>query len=110
MTAVTNDLSERVRGKTIRFSWTGGFSARLATAETSGLRAGAIVEPREIAALAAPLTVDNMEALSVTRERGRTIVRLASDDNFMALQRTLLLEFALEEEASSRRQPGPQDQ
>ena len=24
MTAMTNDLSERVRGKTIRFSWTGG--------------------------------------------------------------------------------------
>lgn len=80
-----------------RFSWLGGISARLVVARTDRLRAGAIVEGREIAALAAPLIVDNMEALAVTRERGRTIVRLASDDNFMALQQTLLLEFALEE-------------
>ena len=80
-----------------RFRWLGGISARLAVAETAGLRAGAVIEPRPIAELAAPLTVDNMEALSVSRERGRTIVRLASDDNFMALQQTLLLEFALEE-------------
>ena len=80
-----------------RFGWLGGMSAgwrwrkrpRCAPARPS--RRG------EIAALAAPLTVDNMEALSVTRERGRTIVWLASDDNFMPLQRTLLLEFALEE-------------
>ncbi len=80
-----------------RFDWLGGFSARLAIAETAALRAGATVEAHEIAALASPLSVDNMEALSVAQEQGRTIVRLASDDNFMALQRTLLLEFALEE-------------
>ena len=80
-----------------RIGWLGGFTARLVVAETRGLRAGAILEGREIAALAAPLTVDNMEALSVAVERGRTVVRLASDDNFMALQRTLLLEFALDE-------------
>ena len=56
-----------------------------------------MIEPREIAHFAAPVTVDNMEALSVTREGGRTIVRLASDDNFMRWQRTLLLEFELRE-------------
>jgi hypothetical protein len=35
--------------------------------------------------------------LSVTREGGRTIVRLASDDNFMPILRTVLLEFAFDE-------------
>ena len=48
-------------------------------------------------ALQPPLTVDNMEALSVTVENGRTIVWIASDDNFFPLQRTLLLKFALVE-------------
>jgi hypothetical protein len=38
-----------------------------------------------------------MEALSVTRELGRTIVWIASDDNFSPLQRTLLLKFALDQ-------------
>lgn len=89
-----------------RFSWLGGISARLAVAETRGLRAGATIEGRAIAELAAPLTADNMEALSVTVEGGRTIVRIASDDNFMALQRTLLLEFELTAPPSPRRGPG----
>ena len=77
-----------------RFSLLDGASARLVVAESAGLAAGAIIEGREIAALRAPLAVDNMEALSVVREGGRTIVRIASDDNFMGAQRTLLLEFA----------------
>jgi hypothetical protein len=38
--------------------------------------------------------VFDVTALSVVREGGRTIVRIASDDNFMGAQRTLLLEFA----------------
>lgn len=78
-----------------RFSWSEGFSAILAVAEIRGLGPDSVIEPREIARLAPPLTVDNMEALSVAREGGRTIVRIASDDNFLRLQRTLLLEFEL---------------
>ena len=77
-----------------RFSWLDGAAARLSVAESSGLGAGATIEGRQIAELRAPLAVDNMEALSVVREGGRTIVRIASDDNFMGAQRTLLLEFA----------------
>ena len=77
-----------------RFSWLDGASARLAVADSADLRAGATIAGREIAELRAPLAVDNMEALSVVREGGRTIVRIASDDNFMGAQRTLLLEFA----------------
>ena len=77
-----------------------GLSASLAIADIPELRAGATVTGREIAVLRSPLTVDNMEALSVAREGGRTIVRIASDDNFMPIQRTLLLEFALLEAAN----------
>jgi hypothetical protein len=85
-----------------RVRLTEGFSASLALAEIPELRPGATFIGREIAALRSPLTVDNMEALSVAREGGRTIVRIASDDNFMPIQRTLLLEFALLERGSRR--------
>jgi len=72
-------------------------SAMIVIADAGGLREGTIIEPRELAALRAPLTVDNMEAVSVTVENGRTILWIASDDNFFPLQRTLLLKFALAE-------------
>lgn len=80
-----------------RFSLGAGASARLLVVEAGAIRPGATLAGREIADLRAPLSIDNMEALSVAREGGRTIVRLASDDNFVAFQRTLLLEFALDE-------------
>ena len=78
----------------------GGISAILTVADVPALREGAIISGREIAALREPLTVDNMEALSVAREGGRTIVRIASDDNFLPIQQTLLLEFAWIERAA----------
>lgn len=59
---------------------------------------GALVEARTIASFTGPVTRDNLEALSVTSEGGRTIVWIASDDNFLPLmQRTLLMKFALAE-------------
>jgi hypothetical protein len=43
--------------------------------------------------------IDNMEGLAVSQdEAGRTILTLVSDDNFSILQRTLILQFALNEE------------
>jgi hypothetical protein len=80
-----------------RFAWFEGFSAVLTVAGTGGLAGGATIAGRELAALRPPVSVDNMEALSVTVEHGRTIVWLASDDNFFPLQRTLLLKFELAE-------------
>lgn len=74
-----------------------GISAKLVVADLPAWREGATIAGREIATLAAPLTVDNMEALSVAQEDGRTIVRIASDDNYLKIQRTLLLEFELGE-------------
>jgi len=80
-----------------RFAWFEGFSAVVTVAGTEGLAEGATIAGRALATLRAPVSVDNMEALSVTVENGRTIVWLASDDNFFPLQRTLLLKFALGE-------------
>ncbi|MBX3560499.1 MAG: esterase-like activity of phytase family protein [Sphingomonas sp.] len=75
----------------------GRFPAVLTIAEMPDRRRGTTIEGRELARFARPLTTDNLEALSVAREGGRTIVRIASDDNFMGFQRTLLLEFELAE-------------
>jgi len=75
-----------------RFSLFGGWAARLVIVEPDF---GQTIVGRVVAMLEAPLAVDNMEALSVTREGGRTIVWLASDDNFSPMQQTLLLRFEL---------------
>jgi hypothetical protein len=83
-----------------RVNWLPSFAASLVVAPLPEPRQNGIVAGREIARLESPLTVANMEALSVRREGGRTIVRIASDDNFMPLLRTLLLEFALVEDDS----------
>lgn len=72
-----------------------GLGAALTLIDPATIRPGATIEGREIARLEWPLALDNMEALSVTREGGRTILWIASDDNFNPLQRTLLLRFAL---------------
>ena len=70
-------------------------NAVLTIADARNLHAGAVIESREIARLQPPLTIDNMEGVSVTVENGQTIVWLVSDDNFSPLQQTLLLKFAL---------------
>ena len=75
----------------------GGVAAKLAVVDLAALDSGRPVEGREVAHFASPLTVDNMEALSITREGEQTIVWLASDDNYFPLQRTLLMKFALRE-------------
>jgi hypothetical protein len=78
-----------------RFEWLEGFSLVVTIADARGLRPGDTIESREIARLQPPLTIDNMEGVSVAVENGRTIVWLVSDDNFSPLQQTLLLKFAL---------------
>lgn len=77
-----------------KFSVMEGVAALVSLAQ-SAPGADGIIAGREIAMLAPPLTVDNMEALSVTRDKGRTILWIASDDNFNGFQRTLLMAFAL---------------
>ena len=79
------------------FSITDGVAASVGIAPLAAFRAGATITSRIVATLRPPLNVDNMEALAVERSGGRTRIWIASDDNFSALQRTLLLEFELVE-------------
>jgi hypothetical protein len=78
-----------------RVRLTEGVAAKLTIARLPVMAAGALITSEEIAVLRTPVSVDNMEGLSVTSEGGRTILWIASDDNFNPLQRTLLLKFAL---------------
>lgn len=81
-----------------RFNWLGGPAARLVVVEARQIRPGAVLDGREIAVLRLPYTVDNMEGVAARRGAdGETLIYLLSDDNFSALQRTLLLMFALED-------------
>lgn len=81
------------------FSVLAGVAARLSIVAPSQLAAGGRLEGRELLRLEAPMEVDNFEGLAVGRgPNGETMLYLLSDDNFSALQATLLLAFALLEE------------
>lgn len=86
-----------------RFNYVKGVSATIGLIDSDAIVPGALVTPRIIATLAPPFPVDNMEGIAVDRERGRTIIWLISDDNFLAVQRTLLLKFVLSEASASPR-------
>jgi hypothetical protein len=79
-----------------RISLLNGIQAKLTVLERPELKAGAVLSGRELAHFQPPVTTDNYEALSVAEENGRTIIWIASDDNFMGFQRTLMLKFALD--------------
>jgi hypothetical protein len=78
-----------------RFSLLGGFRTRLRRVEAAALKAGARIDGPILFESDAAQQIDNMEGLAVHREGNETILTLISDDNFNALQRTLLLEFSL---------------
>jgi hypothetical protein len=78
-----------------RISILDGIQVKLTVAEAPELRPGAVLSGRELAHFEPPVTTDNYEALSLAEEDGRTILWIASDDNFMGFQRTLLMKFAL---------------
>ena len=79
-----------------RFTIWEGVSAKLVVAAAPGAHPPDVIAGEEIADLRSPINVDNMEGVSVTQEGGRTIVWIASDNNFNPMQRSLLLKFALE--------------
>ncbi len=84
-----------------RYTLIGGVAALLRIVPESSIRPGALVSGTELARLAPPLTVDNMEGVAVRRDTaGRTFIYLISDDNFSLVQRTLLLMFELKPEAN----------
>ena len=74
-----------------------GVRIRVMQADASDFQPGTLARPREVARLASPLAVDNLEGIAATRgPRGETLLWLISDDNFNPLQRNLLLLFELE--------------
>lgn len=73
------------------------FTSAITIIDPAQFAVGKVVEGPVIARFARPLVSDNFEGLSVTREGGRTIVWMISDDNAMTWQATYLLKFALDE-------------
>jgi hypothetical protein len=79
------------------FDFVRGVRARLVHFPAAALKADAVIDGEELARLASPYTVDNMEGLAVTTgEHGETLLWLIADDNFNPLQRNLLMLFELE--------------
>ena len=70
-----------------------GVAAIIAELPLGSINEGKPVAARQIAQLAPPLSVDNMEGISIVEQDGRRFVYLVSDDNFNSLQRTLLMKF-----------------
>ena len=94
------DASQLTDGRLLllerRIGFPEGFTAKLLVLDPAKIVRDAIVSAEVIATLAPPLLVDNMEGLAITQEQGRTVLWLISDNNFNAIQRTLLMKFALE--------------
>jgi hypothetical protein len=67
--------------------------------DQAALAPGATVDGATLIVADMAYQVDNMEGLSVHRDAtGEIILTLVSDDNFSALQRTILLQFRLVDE------------
>jgi hypothetical protein len=81
-----------------RFSWSSGLAVRMRRIPLGEIKPGAVVDGPDLFDVVLGYEIDNMEGLSVHRSTGGEVVlTLISDDNFSALQRTLLLQFTLAE-------------
>jgi hypothetical protein len=80
-----------------RFSFLGGLGMQVRHVPANEIRAGARLEGVVIARLAAgDSNIDNMEGVAVRRGAdGKTYLYVLSDDNFSALQKTVLMMFEL---------------
>lgn len=97
---LATDAAELPDGRLIvlnrHFAMMDGFWAALTIIDPRLIREGAILTGEMVAEFRRPLNIDNMEGISVSREGGRTILWMISDDNQLPIERTLLLKFALE--------------
>lgn len=82
-----------------RFSLLTGPGMRMRRIEAAALKPGATIDGEVLIDAGASFSIDNMEGLAIHRDAGSGEVRLTviSDDNYNALQRTLILQFALAE-------------
>lgn len=81
-----------------RFTLMQGLATRLKRLRREQVVENAVLEGEEIATLAFPYNIDNMEGVFArTGDYGETLIYLVSDDNYNPLQRTMLMVFRLEE-------------
>lgn len=90
-----------ILSRSIRFPQ--GFSAKLSILNLQSISRDSVVSAKVIASLAAPLLVDNMEGIAVTREAKDTFLWLISDNNFSIFQRTILMKFRLPRQSDSKK-------
>ena len=83
------------------FSRLRGPRARLVRVAAPDLYEGQVIEGEELVRLSTLDGVDNMEGLTVERrDDGRLLAHIISDDNYNALQRTVLMGFEIDEDCS----------
>lgn len=79
----------------------GGWFARLSVFDVSEVADGATVRPAELGRLYAPLPMDNFEGLAARLDgAGHAHLFLVADDNFFAVQRSLLMHVSVEPAAA----------
>jgi len=82
-----------------RYSLLRGVAMRIRRVALADIKPGALVDGPQLIFADLGYEIDNMEGLSVHRTaRGETVLTLVSDDNFSAVQRTILLQFTLADE------------
>ncbi|MBU2581354.1 MAG: esterase-like activity of phytase family protein [Alphaproteobacteria bacterium] len=91
-----------------RFNWLEGIKMRLRRLAVSDIKPNANIEGEVLLEATMSQDIDNMEGLAIHQDRsGAPVLTLISDDNFNRLfQRTILLQFRLEDDkASARTEP-----
>jgi hypothetical protein len=81
-----------------RFRFSEGIKMRIRRIAAKELKRGALIAGEVLLEADDSLNIDNMEAIAAHRAgSGETVLTLMSDDNFSALQRTLIMQFTLPE-------------
>jgi hypothetical protein len=81
-----------------RFRFSEGIKMRIRRIAASELKRGTLIEGEVLLDANDSLNIDNMEAIAAHRApSGEIVLTLMSDDNFSALQRTLIMQFTLPE-------------
>jgi hypothetical protein len=81
-----------------RFRFSEGIKMRVRRLFANEIKRGALMQGEVLLEADDSLNIDNMEAIAAHRApSGETILTLMSDDNFSALQRTLIMQFSMPE-------------
>jgi hypothetical protein len=78
------------------FSWLRGVAMRIRRVPLATVRPGTVLDGPALITADFGYQIDNMEGIAIHRTpAGETVLTLVSDDNFSAVQRTILLQFTL---------------